>query len=150
MYRVSIKILDDVPIDSLNDERETLYPVGRLYETDPDLHDRYSTAIYARLEEDDVLDSSDKLYMGLLQMYNSRHNGYALVKAIHATTRATINMTQAAQSDRGRDHGIYHTQSLRCQRRTIPIPQSATSRQSQSSTGQSHQGTTGQNPSRTV
>jgi hypothetical protein len=57
-----------------------------LYESDRDLYDRYSTAIYARLEEEDVLDSSEPLYVGLLQMYNSRRNGYALLKAILATT----------------------------------------------------------------
>jgi hypothetical protein len=74
-----------VRIDRLDDERETLYPSG-LYESDPDLHDRYSAAICARLEEDHVLDPADKLYMGLLQMYNSQQNGYALLKAILSCT----------------------------------------------------------------
>jgi hypothetical protein len=85
MYRVPLKILDDMRIDRLDDEREHLYPAG-LDISDPDLHDRYSAAIYANLEEDHVLDPSDNLYMGLLQMYNSHRNGYALLKAILAAT----------------------------------------------------------------
>ena len=85
IHRVPIKILDDIRIDRLEDERETLYPM-ELHDSDPGLHHRYSAAIYARLEEEDVLDPMEPLFVGLLQMYNSRRDGYALLKAILATT----------------------------------------------------------------
>ena len=85
IHRVPIKILDEVRIDRLEDEHETLYPM-ELQISDPALHHRYSAAIYARLEEEDVLDSTEPLFVGLLQMFNSRRDGYALLKAILATT----------------------------------------------------------------
>ena len=85
IYQVPLKILDDIRIDRLDDDRETVYPSGT-YESDIALHDRYSAAIYARLEEEDVLDPAEPLYVGLLQMYNSRREGYALLKAILFTT----------------------------------------------------------------
>jgi hypothetical protein len=46
MYRVPIKILDDVRIDRLDDERENLYPSG-LAESDRAILEQYSAAIYA-------------------------------------------------------------------------------------------------------
>ena len=82
-----------LPIYRLDIERETLYPTG-LYDSDLDLlYDRYSAAIYARLEEEDVLDPSEALYVGLLQMYNSRRDGYALLKAILTTNGPTRSDT---------------------------------------------------------
>ena len=85
IHRVPIKILDEVRIDRLEDDNETLYPT-EMHDLDPGLHNRYSAAIYARLEEEDVLDSTEPLFVGLLQMFNSRRDGYALLKAILATT----------------------------------------------------------------
>ena len=41
---------------------------------------------YARLEEEGVLDPQDPLYKGLLEVYNSRRDGYALLKGILAAT----------------------------------------------------------------
>ena len=40
-----------------------------------------TAAIYARHEEEDVLDPSDRLYEGLLQMYNSKRDGNTVLKA---------------------------------------------------------------------
>ena len=85
IHQVPIKILDDVRIDRLEDEGETLYPM-ELHDLNLALHHRYSAAIYARLEEEDVLDPMEPLFVGLLQMFNSRRDGYALLKAILATT----------------------------------------------------------------
>ena len=90
IYRVPIKILDDIRIDRLGDVRETLYP-AELYAQDTELHERYSAAIYARLEEEDVLDPSDRLYEGLLQMYNSKRGGYTVLKALLASTLMVQN-----------------------------------------------------------
>ncbi|KAI2502314.1 hypothetical protein MHU86_12118 [Fragilaria crotonensis] len=85
IYRVPFKILDDLRIDKLDDvTQERLHPADLL--EDPTLYDRYSSAIYARLEEDGVLDPSDQLYQGLLQMYNSKRDGYRLLQDILATT----------------------------------------------------------------
>ena len=50
------------------------------------MYDRYSAAIYARLEEDQVLDPDNKIYMGLLQLYNSTRDGYSMLKSILAAT----------------------------------------------------------------
>ena len=72
-------------IDRLDDNREQLYLDG-LYENDPQMFHDYSAAIYARLEEENVLDPSESLYEGLLDIYNSRRNGYALLKVILAAT----------------------------------------------------------------
>jgi hypothetical protein len=51
IYRVPIKILDDLCIDMLDDPTETLYPAD-LKNMDPHLLRLYSAAIYAKLEED--------------------------------------------------------------------------------------------------
>ena len=80
-----MKILDDVRLNRLDEEDENLYPFG-LRDQDPQLYDDYSSAIYARLEEDGVLDPHDPLYRGLLEVYNSRRDGYALLKGILAAT----------------------------------------------------------------
>jgi hypothetical protein len=85
IYRIPLKILDDVRLDRLDDEEENLYPSG-LREQEPQLYEDYSSAIYARLEEDGVLDPNDPLYRGLLEVYNSRRDGYALLKGILAAT----------------------------------------------------------------
>jgi hypothetical protein len=47
---------------------------------------QYSSAIYARLEEPGVLDPTEDLYVSLLKIYNSRRDGYELLKAILAST----------------------------------------------------------------
>jgi hypothetical protein len=86
IYRIPLKILVDICLDRLDKEDENLYPLG-LRETEPQLYDDYSSAIYARLEEDSVLDPHDPLYKGLLEVYNSRHDGYyVLLKGILAAT----------------------------------------------------------------
>ena len=90
IYRVPIKILDDIRIDRLSDLRETLYP-AELYAQDTELHERYSAAIYARLEEEDVLGPTDRLYEGILQMYNSKRDGYTVLKALLASTLMVQN-----------------------------------------------------------
>ena len=85
IYRIPFKILDDVRIDKLDDvTQERLHP-AELLQT-PVLYDCYSSAIYARLEEETVLDSSDKLFKGLLQMYNSKRDGYQLLQDLLAAT----------------------------------------------------------------
>ena len=61
IYRIPLKILDDIRLDKLDDEAENVYPTG-LREQAPQLYDDYSSAIYARLEEDGVLDPHDPLY----------------------------------------------------------------------------------------
>ena len=85
IYRIPLKILDDVRLDRLDEEDENVYPTG-LREQEPQLYDDYSSAIYARLEEDGVLDPQDPLYRGLLEVYNSRRDGYALLKGILEAT----------------------------------------------------------------
>ena len=54
IFRVPIEILDDIRIDQLDDEREILYP-SELYDSDRNLYDPYSAAIYARLEDEDFV-----------------------------------------------------------------------------------------------
>jgi hypothetical protein len=63
--------------------QERLHPEDLL--DHPVLYDCYGSAIYARLEEETVLDSSDKLSKGLLQMYNSKCDGYRLQDLLAAT-----------------------------------------------------------------
>ena len=84
MYRVPIKIFDLLNVHKLDSNHEHLYPSDM--EQEYDLRERYSAAIYARLEEDGILDTSDQMYMGLLQMYNSTRDGYSLLKALLAAT----------------------------------------------------------------
>ena len=84
-FRVPLKILDDVNISKLDDDSESLIPDAYM-RMDAHLRDSYGAAIYARLEEENVLDPADPLYTGLLSMYNSRRDGYALLKEILATT----------------------------------------------------------------
>ena len=86
IYRAPLKILDDVCLDRLDNEDENLYPTG-ICDQDPQLYDDYSSVIYARLKEEGVLDPQDPLNKGLLeQLYNSRRDGYALLKGILAAT----------------------------------------------------------------
>jgi hypothetical protein len=84
MYRVPIKIFDHLHIQNLDSAQEQLYPMDTL--TDEQLRDRYSAAIYARLEEEGTLDPGDPMYQGLLQMFNSTRDGYSLLKALLAAT----------------------------------------------------------------
>ena len=98
IYRIPLKILDDIRLDRLDDEDENIYPTGLrddedeniyptgLREQAPQLYEDYSSAIYARLEEDGVLNPQETLYKGLLEVYNSRRDGYALLKGILAAT----------------------------------------------------------------
>ena len=83
-YRVLIKIFDDFQVHNLDDPDEILYPQSLVGY--PHMYDRYSAAIYARLEEDQVLDPDNKIYMGLLQLYNSTRDGYSMLKSILAAT----------------------------------------------------------------
>ena len=63
-YRVPIKIFDEFQVHKLDDPSEVLYP--RALGDDPHMYDRYSAAIYARLELDQqVLDPKNQVYMGL-------------------------------------------------------------------------------------
>ena len=86
IYRIPLKILDNIRLDRLDQEEETLlYPPG--LDHNPQLYDGYSSAIYARLEEEGVLDPTNPLYKGLLlEVYNSRRDGYALLIGILAAT----------------------------------------------------------------
>ena len=83
-YRVPIKIFDEFHVHKLDDPTEVLYP-STLGE-DPHMYDRYSAAIYARLEEDQVLDPDNQVYMGLLRLHNSTRDGYSVLKSILAAT----------------------------------------------------------------
>ena len=84
-YRVPIKKFDEFQVHKLDDPAEILYPQSLV--GDPHMYDpRYSAAIYARLEEDQVLDPDNKIYMGLLQSYNSTRDGYSVLKSILAAT----------------------------------------------------------------
>ena len=85
IYRVPIKILDDLRIDMLDDPEETLYPAD-LKHTDPQLLRSYSAAIYAKLEAEGVLDTQDQLFKGLLGLHNSRRDGYQVLQSILAAT----------------------------------------------------------------
>ena len=82
-YRVPIKIFEEFQLHKLDDPKEVLYPPTL---NDPHLYDRYSAAIYARLEADDVLDPDNQVYMGLLRLHNSTRDGYTMLKAILAST----------------------------------------------------------------
>ena len=52
IYRILLKILDDVQLDRLDEEDENVYPRTGLRKQEPQLYDDYCSAIYARLEED--------------------------------------------------------------------------------------------------
>ena len=77
-YRVPIKIpFDEFHVHKLDDPAKVLYP--QTIVQDPHMYDRYSAAIYARLEEDQV-------YVGLLRLHNSTRDGYIVMKSILAAT----------------------------------------------------------------
>jgi hypothetical protein len=82
-YRVPIKIFEEFQLHKLDDPNKVLYPLTL---DDPHLYDRYSAAIYARLEADDVLDPDNQVYMGLLCLHNSTRDGYTMLKAFLAST----------------------------------------------------------------
>jgi hypothetical protein len=86
-YRVPIKIFDKLQVSRLEDPDEHIYP--RALETDPHLCNRFGAAIYAKLEEDQVLDPDNQLYMGLLRIHNSNRVGYTMLKSILAATLLT-------------------------------------------------------------
>ena len=87
LYKVPIKSFDQLRIVHLDDPDTTLYPVT-LDPTSP-LYQKYTTAIYARLEEDQVLDMSDPRFEGLLSMYSRTRDGYTFLKALLAATLMT-------------------------------------------------------------
>lgn len=61
--------------------------IPRPSDSDPELLADYGAAIYARLEEPDILNpATESLYEGLLDLYNSSRDEYALLKAILAAT----------------------------------------------------------------
>ena len=86
MYRVPIKIFDVLQVSKLDSTQEMLYPSDLQHEHNAYIRERYSAAIYARLEEDGILDPNEQMYQGLLQMYNSTRDGYSLLQAILAAT----------------------------------------------------------------
>ena len=83
-YRVPIKIFDEFHVHKLDDPAEVLYPA--MLGDNPHMYDRYSAAIYARLEEDQVLDPDNQVYMGLLRLHNSTRDGYSVLKSLLAAT----------------------------------------------------------------
>ncbi|KAI2511379.1 hypothetical protein MHU86_2990 [Fragilaria crotonensis] len=83
-YRVPIKTFDQIRIEHLEDPAATINPPAM--EADLQQYQEYSAAIYARLEEDGVLDPSEPVYRGLLQMYNRTRDGYRLLKSLLAAT----------------------------------------------------------------
>ena len=68
-YRVPIKIFDELQASRLEDPDEHIYP--SVLESDPHHCNRFGAAIYAKLEEDQVLDPDNQLNMGLLRIHNS-------------------------------------------------------------------------------
>lgn len=84
-YGVPIKTFDQLQIENLEDPMMTVYPTDRLARDSP-VYSKYSAAIYARLEEEGILDPTEPIYRGLLQMYNRTRDGYNLLKAILAAT----------------------------------------------------------------
>jgi hypothetical protein len=83
-FQVPITSFDQIRIEHLENPLTTVYPPS--ITTESPLYSKYSAAIYAKLEEDGVLDSSDPLYCGLLQMYNRTRDGYAMLKSLLAAT----------------------------------------------------------------
>lgn len=86
-YRVPIKAFDQLRIVHLDDPDTTLYP--DTLDPSSQLYTKYTTAIYARLEEDQVLDSSDQRFEGLLSMYSRTRDGYTMLKGLLAATLMT-------------------------------------------------------------
>jgi Reverse transcriptase (RNA-dependent DNA polymerase) len=74
---------------------EPVYPTDR--EIHPDLLQRYSAAIYTRLEEPGVLDQTISRYKGLIQQHNGTRDGYRVLQQLvrpyldsHALTNIPI------------------------------------------------------------
>ena len=63
-YKVPIKTSDQLRIVHLDDPETTVYPESLRPGTP--LYTKYTTAVYARLEEDQVLDVNEHQYLGLL------------------------------------------------------------------------------------
>ncbi|KAI2501046.1 hypothetical protein MHU86_13400 [Fragilaria crotonensis] len=66
-YGVPIKTFDQLHIEHLEDPQMTVYPADMLA-AESQVYLRYSAAIYARLEEDGILDPKEPTYSGLLQI----------------------------------------------------------------------------------
>ena len=87
LYKVPIKSFDQLRIVHLDDPDTTSYPNT----LDPStlVYQKCTTAIYARLEEHQVLDMSDPRFEGLLSMYSRTRDGHTLLKALLAATLMT-------------------------------------------------------------
>ena len=85
-FRVPIRIFDDLNLDGLEDLTEHVYPAES--DSSSYLHGRYSAAIYSRLEEGHVLDPSEPIYAGLMEMHNSTRDGYELLRSLLTATLA--------------------------------------------------------------
>ena len=86
-YKVPIKTFDQLRIVHLDDPDTAVYP-DTLRPGTP-LYTKYTTAVYARLEEDQVLDVNEHQYLGLLTMYSRSRDGYNLLKGLLAATLMT-------------------------------------------------------------
>jgi hypothetical protein len=86
-YKVPIKTFDQLRIVHLDDPDTVVYP-DTLCPGTP-LYTKYTTAVYARLEEDQVLDVNEHQYLGLLTMYSRSRDGYNLLKGLLAATLMT-------------------------------------------------------------
>ena len=86
-YKVPIKTFDQLRIIHLDDPDIAVYP-DTLHPGTP-LYTKYTTAVYARLEEDQVLDVNEHQYLGLLTMYSRSRDGYNLLKGLLAATLMT-------------------------------------------------------------
>ena len=86
-YKVPIKTFDQLRIVHLDDPATTVYPDSLCPGTP--LYTKYTTAVYARLEEDQVLDINEHLYLGLLTMYSRSRDGYNLLKGLLVATLLT-------------------------------------------------------------
>ena len=86
-YKVPIKTFDQLRIVHLDDPATTVYPDTLRPGTS--LYTKYTTAGYAWLEEDQVLDVNEHQYLGLLTMYSRSRDGYNLLKGLLAATLLT-------------------------------------------------------------
>ena len=86
-YKVPIKTFDQLRIVHLDDPDTTVYP-DTLRPGTP-LYTKYTTVVYARLEEDQVLDVNEHQYSGLLTMYSRSRDGYNLLKGLLAAMLMT-------------------------------------------------------------
>ena len=86
-YKVPIKTFDQLRIVHLDDPDTAVYP-DTLYPGNP-LYTKFTTAVFARLEEEQVLDVTEHQYLGLFTMYSRSRDGYNLLKGLLAATLMT-------------------------------------------------------------